>query len=599
MRWNGKPPQLSEDAMSIIEELARRVTILESSLGVSRLSEPITARITGIIRNEDEESGNFGDFIAYRWVRLFEGENGTVTMPGQIPWRGAEDNPARERSGKQDVPIDGSAIVNLFPSEADPLAFIFDWADQVKYGKITGHIGGGVYNVTLQVAGQDGVWEDDPSNATITAFEANGQRNFVTNGTVVDLRRGYCSGAPRVEIETTKFGDGAFVYTEQSIRILDVASGTYRLLFTSNDTFLAREWTSNISYSANATVLQGALSNISIAGGSFSVAGNGTNSDPFLVTFPTSSLYPLLEADESKLKSDQEWTFFPGREEDVSDIGPDLSPNGTAVAIDGSSYWPGIKIQRFSNGSIESENDVWMIPTIYNGKKIGSVGASIGDERELIQVPVGHATITAEQDVYILPLMFGANHGSSSGGGITPLGNQTRFQANDSFSGNIPTISGNVTLSANDTVCWLGISQNTTYGWSGKQIYKYLGDGHNFTRIYSHPFTGVQISQMAYPGHNNPYPHWYGTGFYTLSFPHSHYGVLVYDGLARGNFSERIANNPLEGSKTLNDVVLSHDLWLIKAVDWISQIELWASEFKEAIENNTTLPVLTLTPPVT
>jgi hypothetical protein len=312
MRSTGKTVQLSEDALSIIDELTRRVTILESSLGVSRLSEPITARITGIIRNEDEESGNFGDFIAYRWVRLFEGENGTVTMPGQIPWRGAEDNPARERSGKQDVPIDGSAIVKLYPSEADPTAFLFDWSDERRVGWIQDNLGNGSYTIAFQKPGMYGAWEDDPAFGTTTAYEANGH-NDVANGTIVDLRRAYCSGAPRIEIDTTVYGDGNLTYTEQSVRILgSPASGEFKLLFTSNYTYEDREWTEWIPHNANATGVANALNNLTIAGGSFSVGGNGTDASPFLVTFPSSNLYPLLEAHESSLRSDQEWAFFAG-----------------------------------------------------------------------------------------------------------------------------------------------------------------------------------------------------------------------------------------------------------------------------------------------
>lgn len=83
-----------------------------------------------------------GTGAAYGWNQVIDNADGTYSdqpaIIGETSWGTATAAPAYELGGRTDVPIDGSAIVELFPGQQDQAAFYFRYDGASANGGTTG-----------------------------------------------------------------------------------------------------------------------------------------------------------------------------------------------------------------------------------------------------------------------------------------------------------------------------------------------------------------------------------------------------------------------------------------------------------------------------
>lgn len=208
----------------------------------------------------------------------------------------------------QDVPIDGSVVVEVHPGQAgDYYTFKYDIQDttigqvlsvaangSISWVEIEQSSSGTYQNRTFGLSGNETVnWATAlDSNLTVQA----GDRGI--------FRRGHCEGGVRVVVTGTVAGDSASAsHCSQEIYVENAVDGTFKLRVEGVDSG-AIAW--------NSTTQLGTEINTTLGGNaSVSISGNGTHASPWNVTFSDYVARSPMEADIRGLKSTQLWTYIP------------------------------------------------------------------------------------------------------------------------------------------------------------------------------------------------------------------------------------------------------------------------------------------------
>lgn len=288
------------------EDITRRLYGVEQEVQSVNTAwdNTILARVVGF-EDEDEEDGGRRAYKC-QWVHPSE----TLTAGRTNRWQ-LGTLTAHEYSDARDVPVDGSAIVLLRPDDTG--GFYFDWHPTELDAEIISSAAG-VYQCEQRFPDQSGTWAN--GTLTLEAREDNG-RTDVANGTIVRVRRGYCSGAPRVEIDTLQDGDDDTLYDQQTVGIF-ASGGTYKLIFDETSGGTNPQTTGPIAWNANATTVEAALTSLSNCN-AVGITGNGTLEDRFTIEFLDSHAnYLVMESVETDLEGDQEWLFSAG--ESIADV---------------------------------------------------------------------------------------------------------------------------------------------------------------------------------------------------------------------------------------------------------------------------------------
>lgn len=296
-----------------IAELKSRIQNLEHSLTVMpQQAVPILGRIVGRVNPAPDDHRVPP---VYYFELLGDGANGTPSRNWQGAIRGTTAQlPAYERSGNRNVPIDGSAIVQLVASEAQG-AYFFTWSDARASGRITTNVGGGKYLVQPQYRSgffPDGEWVDSPGVAEITVYESS-YSDAVDVGSTISYYRGPSGGAPRIITEHSRYGDGTY-WAKQNVSLVGAVGGTFRLIAYPNFDFSTVASTAGIAWDGDAAAVQAALNGLPayIPGAAAIVVsgGNGSLDHPFVVEYPSdNNARPLLMGDESGLVGQHELLF--------------------------------------------------------------------------------------------------------------------------------------------------------------------------------------------------------------------------------------------------------------------------------------------------
>lgn len=283
-------------------------------------------RITGIVIAS-------GDYLyAYSCqVVHFVSVDGTHIKPIVDDTHGFSVDVAYEQSNNGAVPIDGTAIVKLWPQPDGK--WVFSWDDETIFAVLGDEGSDGKYaweQVYPNAAGGGFiVFPSGRSGTTTLNFAQERNEGTGLSGRYVVLDRGFCSGYPQVlvAVDTVAEDDPAFIHQIQSVEVVNAASGTFTLTFFDG---LTTATTAPIAFDANAAAVEAAieaLANVTAV----TVTGTGDTGDPFLVEFLDSyTEYSPMIPDSSGLGSDQEWNFDGA----VGPAGP-IGPAGPSSMIPG------------------------------------------------------------------------------------------------------------------------------------------------------------------------------------------------------------------------------------------------------------------------
>lgn len=387
----------TNELVRTLEDLDVRTATIEGNLNDYAItSRKIRIRLTAC--NSDG---------AFSWYEVFDqGGDGTSTRPDGAILRGDPDNfPAYRVLGclgvvptqTFEVPIDGGAVVTAWPAKYGS-AWFFEW----EPSEILAQIGEGdddAYAWTNWVpTGDDGAYGCGTLSGTTDvnpAYELNGLTT-VPSGSIVTLRRGFCSGCPTVTTGKTQSGNGSTPVPSPisdiwSIVIENVgnANGTFALVFDNTKNGSNPQTTAPLYLDTSAagveTALE-ALSNIPIA---INVTGTGVDGDPFLVAVsgmdytaydPPATVQPTV--------SDQEWGFiFGGAGAAVQQPFFGIV-NGTYDGGSGGFYW-------VTPADYDPSNTTWFYTTLGNG----TTSVIIPEENFRPDVPLGLVTLCSPSNL--------------------------------------------------------------------------------------------------------------------------------------------------------------------------------------------------------
>jgi hypothetical protein len=222
---------------------------------------------------------------------------------------------AFERSNNPAVPVDGSAIVELYIGPTG--SWLFDWTETTVYAQLYAEGSPGFYAWHEEYPTAGGTFGQSLRSGTSVAnfaHEINGIQGLTANGPInAILFRSHCSGYPVVQVLMLVPGDNLLTQEIQTISISNAIGGTFTLAYDNGDptdSAYVQNFTSTypLAFNCADSDVETALRGVGASG--VRVAGAGTLADPFMVTFADTVPRLLMGADSSNLQSDQEWAFI-------------------------------------------------------------------------------------------------------------------------------------------------------------------------------------------------------------------------------------------------------------------------------------------------
>lgn len=244
----------------------------------------------------------------YAWRQIVRQANGSYVDHPYSFGGGVADAgggfPAYEAGGNPHVPVDGTAVVWLRPGEGGSY-FLFDWTARPVWVSLSGSSGAS-YGWTEKYPTSGGTWATLPGGMTGTTTQNAARELYgvtgLADGTVVQLVRGYSSGAPQAIVGRVRAGDD-LVSEKQSLCIVGAVAGTYTITFEG-------QTTAPLSWNANAAAIEAALEALSNLVG-VTVTGTGNpDGDPWVIEFLDDfSGHAVIQVTTETLRGDQEWLF--------------------------------------------------------------------------------------------------------------------------------------------------------------------------------------------------------------------------------------------------------------------------------------------------
>jgi hypothetical protein len=266
--------------------------------------EPIYARITG-------KDSPTSDLALYAWEFAVADDEGLFRRD-PAGFRGEPGTlPAWETTGNLRVPLDGSALVPLYPS-AGGLYYSFTYPAGRIPARLDAVLSAGsgsgaeqAYIAVEQLAEPAGHWLDLPGGRVFgPVYETNHQ--FAALDSVVWLERGH-GAPPDVVVAIDTHGDGVSVSPVESVYLTDATGGTWTLAVPdgTGDTLT----TAPLAWDADAATVEAELQALD-GWEATTVTGTGTMADPFVVTLAdTFDDLPAMLGDPFQLRGVQEWWF--------------------------------------------------------------------------------------------------------------------------------------------------------------------------------------------------------------------------------------------------------------------------------------------------
>lgn len=264
------------------------------AISSSGINPAIWARITGT-----DGAG------AYSWEQVSPAELGTVVETINSRYGTITDSQAYEISGNLQVPA--GVIVQLLPGVNSYPSYVFRYQSALIEAEIDA-ISLPYYGWHQVLPANNGTYDPGPLNGSIDLNFAT-ELNDVPGISVGDrtlLYQGYSSGAPSARTYPQQTGN-ATQFTIQNLTLTNVYGGTYTLTYfdIAND---PGQMSGNINGTDNASLIQAILAGSGwVPAPNISVTGNA----PYFALQFNASLadYPMLQADSSQLRNDQEWFF--------------------------------------------------------------------------------------------------------------------------------------------------------------------------------------------------------------------------------------------------------------------------------------------------
>jgi len=333
--------RLNRDAVANLNAMRDRLEALSAMGGGSAPNEEMTprhpervrafARVTG---RDDLSTGSLPAYtVQILWMidtsqaNLLSPYTPPILRPVMFVDQPANNTstasvPAYEISGNYAVPIDGAAVVEIWPGPGPCYFFVYNpWLRVVLLGDEDPDTPGS-YDWLEQYPGANGTFHAAPNGLSGT-YSANPatELNNVTglSDTYQIIYRAYTSGAPQVIIGYKTDGDGVATNSQQTLILpTNALGGTFTLTFNTADTNqneqANEQTTAALNYNASASDIASALEALTNVSFAINVTGSGVATDPYLITFddPGFANFPLLRADSTLLQNDQEWLFSAG-----------------------------------------------------------------------------------------------------------------------------------------------------------------------------------------------------------------------------------------------------------------------------------------------